>query len=403
MSNQTAKKPAQESAQSESKIVTRYDRKVQKRKEEARRAARNKKITLVTSVVILAAIIIGSIAGIITNYTKVHKEYIVVDNDSISQIEFDFYYAIAKSEMLNTTLYGTMTYGDYFTSYLGYDTSKADSKQQYSSSDDYTWYDYFANMAVSTIKEYKALLKAADDAGFTYDAADSDYTEFTDNISSSAESEGISVKKYYKEVFGSHSSEKNLKSFVQEYLKAAAYSEQLQTDLAATDSEISEYYEENKDSYDLVNYRAYEIQADTGEENSITMDEARVKAEAVAAATSEEEFAQLALQYAEDDDKDNYTDVDATLVSGASKSYLDTEIGEWLYDSTRAAGDVTYIEDTDNSKITVLYFISREYNSTSETTIASTILSNKYQELISGYTDNMEVVNKHNRIKMLSE
>jgi hypothetical protein len=403
MGNKTAKKPAQVSAQSESKIVTKYDRKVQKRKEEAKRAARNRKVAFVTSVVVLAAVIIGAVAGIVTNYTKVHKEYIVVDNDSISQIEFDFYYAIAKSEMLNTTLYGTMTYADYFTSYLGYDTSKADSKQSYSSSDDYTWYDYFANMAVSTIKEYKALIKAADDAGFTYDAADSDYTEFADNISSSAESEGISVKEYYKEVFGSHSSEKNLKSFVQEYLKAAAYSEQLQTDLAATDSEISEYYEENKDSYDLVNYRAYEIQADTGEENSITMDAAREKAEAVAKATSEESFAQLALWYAEDDEKDTYADTDATLVSGASKSSLDTDIGEWLYDSARAAGDVTYIEDTDNSKITVLYFISREYNSTSETTIASTILSNKYQELISGYTDNMEVVNKHNRIKMLSE
>ena len=53
-----------------------------------------------------------------------------------------------------------MTYGDYYTSYMGYKTSQSDKSQEYST--DYTWYDFFANSAVSTIKETKALLKDAD-------------------------------------------------------------------------------------------------------------------------------------------------------------------------------------------------------------------------------------------------
>lgn len=100
----------------------------------------------------------------VSNYTKVHKKFIEVDNTPVSQIEFDFYYGVAKSDLLNSSLYGTMTYASYFTSYMGYDTGKSDASQKYASSDN-TWYDYFANTAVTKIKEFKALNKAADDAG----------------------------------------------------------------------------------------------------------------------------------------------------------------------------------------------------------------------------------------------
>lgn len=79
----------------------------------------------------------------VSNYTKVHKKFIEVDNTPVSQIEFDFYYGVAKSDLLNSSLYGTMTYASYFTSYMGYDTGKSDASQKYASSDN-TWYDYFA-------------------------------------------------------------------------------------------------------------------------------------------------------------------------------------------------------------------------------------------------------------------
>ena len=67
------------------------------------------------------------------------------------------------------------------------------------------------------------------------------------------------------------------------------------------------------------------------------------------------------------------------------------------------AGEVTVIEDTDNSAYIVAYFISRSYDESNNTTIANQLLSQKYNELITGYTDNMSVNNIKNRIKMLSE
>lgn len=151
--------------QQEQKVVTKYDKKVQKRKEAQRKAERDKKITVFACIAAAAAIIVIAVCVAVSNYTKVHKKFIEVDNTPVSQIEFDFYYGVAKSDLLNSSLYGTMTYASYFTSYMGYDTGKSDASQKYASSDN-TWYDYFANTAVTKIKEFKALNKAADDARF---------------------------------------------------------------------------------------------------------------------------------------------------------------------------------------------------------------------------------------------
>lgn len=387
----------------ENKIVTKYDKKVQKRKEAEKRAKKQKKIAIFTSVAVLTAIVVFIICAVVTNYNKVHKKYIEVDNTPVSQIEFDFYYAVAKSNMLNTALYGTMTYADYFTSYMGYDTSKSDAGQTYASTEN-TWYDYFANSAVTTIKEYKALNKAADDAGFTYDTFDEDYKTFTEDVAAQANEAGISIKEAYRQLFGKHATESNLKEYLDTYLKAAAYQEQLDTELAATDEEVAAYYAENKSDYDTVDYRSFNVAAETADDTA-SMAAAKKTAEQMAAAvTDEASFAQLCTQYAvTDEDKETYADTAASLSTKATKASLSTALSDWLFAEGRTAGEVTVVEDTENSQYTVLYFVNRSYDSANDETIANQLLSESYSELIKGYTDTMEVENTRNRIKMLSE
>ena len=390
--------------QQEQKVVTKYDRKVQKRKEAQRKAERDRKIAVFACVAAAAAIIVIAVFVAVSNYTKVHKKFIEVDNTPVSQIEFDFYYGVAKSDLLNSSLYGTMTYASYFTSYMGYDTGKSDASQKYASSDN-TWYDYFANTAVTKIKEFKALNKAADDAGFTYNTLEDDYNSFIDNISSEADSNSISVKEAYKELFGSHATESSIKPYVEEYLKAAAYQEELQTTLAATDDEVAAYYAENKDNYDTVDYRSFTITAETAGDTA-SLAAAKTKADAMAAAVIDEaSFAQACTQYAAtDEDKEKYADETASLSKSAKKSSVTkSSLADWLFTQDRKAGEVTVIEDTDNSAYIVAYFISRSYDESNNTTIANQLLSQKYNELITGYTDNMSVNNIKNRIKMLSE
>ncbi len=58
------------------KIVTRYDRKVQRRKEEELKAKKRKQISRVVGIVILAAIVIGLASIPVRNYAASHSTYI---------------------------------------------------------------------------------------------------------------------------------------------------------------------------------------------------------------------------------------------------------------------------------------------------------------------------------------
>ena len=236
----------QESNDNTGKVVTKYDKKVAKRKEEERKAKRNKFIAKIVALCLVAIIVISGVAAFSLRYYRIHTQFIKVNNENVSEIEFDFYYGMTKSTLFNTTLYSDMTYLDYYENYLGYSSSKKDKAQTYS--DDYTWYDYFASQTVDTIKEYKALLQLADEAGYEYTTADDDYNEFIDTITSTAESNSMSVKEYVKSLYGDNASLSNIKSYILEVLEAQSYLEQLQEELAATDEEVAAYIAENYSS-----------------------------------------------------------------------------------------------------------------------------------------------------------
>ncbi len=369
------------------KVVTKYDRKMQKRKEEERKEAKRRFITKWVCIAIAAGIILGcgTAAGLKLN--SIYNNYIKVNDDKISQIEFDFYYGIAKSNNLNTTLYGSMTYGDYYTSYMGYKTSQSDKSQEYST--DYTWYDFFANSAVSTIKETKALLEDADTNGFIYDSADADYDEFIGKIKDAASEADTSYSDYLKQIFGKRATEKRVKEFLKDYLKSTAYQEHLTETLAATDSEVSAYYEDNKDTYDKFEYRIFTVKADSSDSDD--MDVAKNKANAFAAGVSTElDFISQCRVYAEAGDE-TYADDEASLVSETKKSNVEEACADWIASSDRKEGDLTVIEDDDNSCFYIVYYISRSYDGSDDDTIKSTLFNQKYSEYINKYTDEYTV------------
>lgn len=373
--------------ETENKIVTKYDKKVAKRKEEERISKRNKFIARVVGVVAIIAIVAVIVGSIASRFNKIYNKYISVDGKNISQVEFDFYYGISKNTMLSQPFYGTMTVGDYF-AYMGYDASANDKKQTNSQTGE-SWYAYFAENTVDILKEYKALLADADDTGFSYDSAEDDYNEFVDNLKSSADDGGVSVKEYYKEYFGNYATEKNVKKYVNDYLKASAYKEHKLEELKATDGEVKEYYTENKDLYDQVDYRIFTVKA--VDSTSGEMETAKIKADDFADSVSDEDsFIRLCRINAEDGDT-SYESDDASLRFKYTYSDMETGISEWLLSDERLEGDVTVIENTTNSCYYVLYYISKSYDGSSDEDIASNVLNNKYNDYISKLTDEMEV------------
>ncbi|MDO5382995.1 MAG: peptidyl-prolyl cis-trans isomerase [Eubacteriales bacterium] len=373
--------------ENENKIVTKYDKKVAKRKEEERIAKRNKVIARIVGVVAIIAVVAVIVGSIASRFNKIYNKYISVDGSNISQVEFDFYYGISKNTMLSQPFYGTMTVGDYL-AYMGYD-STVDDKKQTNSQTGESWHAYFAENTLDTLKENIALLNDAEKTGFNYDSAEDDYNEFVENLKNAADEGGVSVKDYYKDYFGKYATEKNVKNYINEYLKACAYKEQKLEELKATDSEVKEYYTENKDLYDQVDYRIFSVKA--VDSTSGEMEIAKNKADDFANSVSDEEsFIRLCKLNAEDGDT-SYESDDASLRTKYTSSEMETGVSEWLLSDDRLEGDVTVVENTTNSCYYVLYYISKSYDGSSDEDIASNVLNNKYTEYLTKLTDGMEV------------
>ncbi len=385
------------------KVVTKYDRKMEKRRTEAKREARNKIIAKISTIVILAALAVTLVTTLVINLDRIYREYIKVDGESVNQVEFDFYYSLTKGNILNQQIAGDMTYLNYFESYLGYDSGKSDKKQQYDEDKGYTWYDYFANATVSTMKEYNALLNLAEEKQFDYTDADADYDEFMKNVNEAAEKAEVSLSKYYKDTFGAYATKTSVDKYVREYLKASAYQEKLYDEKKPNDDEIKAYYEEHKDDYDMVDYRSVYIKAETQNDEAALADAKTRATEFAASVVSEETFVDNCVDYVAKDDVETYSEDKGSLVSDKYKSSLSTEESDWLFSADRKKGDVTVIEQKSNSRYEVIYFISRDYDMDNNEVIRSTIYSERYNELMKTYIEAVKIENKNNRIKMLGE
>ena len=190
-------------------------------------------------------------------------------------------------------------------------------------------------------------------------------------------------------MFGKRATEKRVKEFLKDYLKSTAYQKQLTETIAATDTEVSSYYEDNKDTYDKFEYRTFTVKSNSSDTDDMTA--AKEKANAFAAGVSTElDFISQCRVYAEAGD-DTYVDDGASLVSETKKSNIEEACADWIASSERKDGDLTVIEDDDNSCFYIVYYISRSYDGSDDDTIKSTLINQKYSEYIKKYTDEYTV------------
>lgn len=327
------------------KIVTKYDRKVQRRKEEELKAKKRKMISRVVGIVVLAAIVVGLASIPVKNYVARHSTYITVGGHDITKVEFDYYYNLVSSDYINT-------YGTYL-SYMGFNASGDFAEQAYS--DTMSWKDYFDQLAVDSIRQNKALLDAAQAAGFTYDTSE-EYAAFAESAKTAAAEAGESLNRYYKLTFGRYSTVSGLKPYVEEGYLASAYYKHVAEERAASADEIQAYYDENKTSYDSVDYRLTEISAEIPETQTVTDSDGTVN---TVEPTEEEIQAAMDAAQKQADRALLVIAEQGTEHNGVLKSGISSKYSDWLFDEARKEGDTTIIEDTDNHKYYVLQFAGR--------------------------------------------
>ena len=331
--------------EAQQKIVTKYDRKVQRRKEAEEQEKKQKRFDKLIGFVIVAAIVIALLSIPVSKFMATKSTYIKVGGHEISRVEYDYYYNMARAEYINS-------YGAYY-SYMGLDLTGDVSKMMYS--DTLTWKDYFDSLTVDMIAQNKALVDAAEAAGFSYDAS-ADYDSFKEAVKDTAASVGVTSGRYVRETFGRYASVSNLKPYVEEGYLAEAYYASLSDSQAPSEAEIKAYYEDNKATYDSVKYLLTEVTAAVPEAETVTNEDGTTstvepdEAEVTAAMEAAKAEADAALET---------IDADGVETVSLQSEITAAVYKDWLFDDTRAAGDTTVVEDTAKNKYYAIKFVER--------------------------------------------
>lgn len=352
--NEKVTENKEQKEQTEQKVMTKYDRKVQKRKEEKEKEKKEERISTTVGIVFLVALVCLVASFPIRTYLATHETYVVINGEEVNKVEFDYVYNTSKNNYITQ-------YGSYL-SYFGLDTSKDLSTQMYS--DTLTWQDYFEQNAVESLKQNKALMAEAKAAGFTYDTTD-EYNTFKETIKTSAAAAGVSDKEYVRSIYGSYATMGRIEEYVKNDMVMNAYYQKLQEDNAPSDDEIQSYYEENKATYDSVDYRLTTIEADLPTEPTELADPVEETAadttgttDGSAATDSTQDTAyqpsDAEIAKAMEDAKVLADDAEQTVAKDGEahenekKSSVNYLISDWLFDDARKAGDTTVITN-DNS------------------------------------------------------
>lgn len=364
--NEKVTENKEQKEQTEQKVMTKYDRKVQKRKEEKEKEKKEERISTAVGIVFLVALVCLVASFPIRTYLATHETYVVINGEEVNKVEFDYVYNTSKNNYITQ-------YGSYL-SYFGLDTSKDLSTQMYS--DTLTWQDYFEQNAVESLKQNKALMAEAKAAGFTYDTTD-EYNTFKETIKTSAAAAGVSDKEYVRSIYGSYATMGRIEEYVKNDMVMNAYYQKLQEDNAPSDDEIQSYYEENKATYDSVDYRLTTTEADLPTEPTELADPVEETAadttgttDGTAATDSTQDTAyqpsDAEIAKAMEDAKVLADDAEQTVAKDGEahenekKSSVNYLISDWLFDDARKAGDTTVITN-DNSHCYYVVAFEKRY------------------------------------------
>ena len=347
------KKNAAATQEKAEKVMTKYDRKMQKRAEEKRKEKRAKDIWTGVGVVILLALAGLVLSFPICTYLSLHQSYVNIGGEDVTKVEFDYCY--------HTVLNNYVSQYSQYLSWMGLDVNQDLSTQLYSSTR--SWKDYFEEMTVEALRRNKALKADAKAKGFTKDVT-KEYENLMEQHKASAQEAGISLNKYLQRNFGSYATAGRIKPFLEEALYVNAYYEKLCDDMTPTAEEVQAKYSESPKDYDMVDYRikqfdaqlptapteladpASETESDEGEETAYVPSEAEVN-KAMSDARELANAAQTSVK------------TEGEQVTGTSYASTNDAIRDWLFEDGRKDGDVTVIDDKNANKVYCVAFEKR--------------------------------------------
>ena len=326
---------------------------------EQKEAKKLKLYTAAFAVVLIALLVIAVTVGVIQtiNNSGIREKNTVamtVDGHEISNAELNYYYM--------STVNSFYSQNGSYAAMFGLDVTKPLNEQVMDEATGETWADYFLESAKASAKSVYALKNAAAAAGHTLSedlkaAADSTIENMSlySTIYGYSDAEG-----YLKAMYGKGATMESYRSYIEDTLLAddfqAAYSESLTYE----DTALREAEKDNFHAYSAFTYNYYHLPVTKFQEGGTTAEDGTTtySDEEKAAAVAACEEAAKSLTGA---DITSVELLDAAIAAlpvneGATSAstfyednaytYISAPVAQWLSDSSRKEGDLTYIANS---------------------------------------------------------
>lgn len=347
-------------------------------REAEQRAAEKKSNLLYTGIAVAFVVVFAGLIVYNSGIVQRSRTAVSIDGEKYNAADVSYYYSNAYQNFMSNG------YGSYFI-----DTSTPLSSQSYLGDESMTWADYFKEEAVSTLKLVHAACNAAKEENLALD--EEDQASIESNIAAvkeTAEANGYTYENYLKAVFGSLMTPDDYEENLERSTLASKYTQNHYDNISFTEDEITAYYEENKNTYDLVDggYVTISGVAETKTDDEGNTIEATDEEKAAALEKAKESADTLLATYHDSDATlEELAKIHEATYTGSKKlSYSAGTAMDWLFDESRTSGDSEVLFDEDASTYYVAVFNSRERDESPKYDVRHILITEDNLELADG-------------------
>ena len=302
------------------------DKKIKEKLEQVHKERKTKITTRVLFVCVIVVFVFVILFG--TNILYKNAAAIKAGDEKYTTSDYNYFYSAIYQN-----------YYSYYSSYYqGYEEYFIPDKEQ------------LRDETLEMMRKVAMLSDEAGEEGFTLSEEGKSKIDTQLNyIEYYASSSNMTKDSYLAYTYGRGMDEKIFRHNMEKWVLSEEYSEHVKEGYDYSDDELDSYYEEHRDTLDLITFRSFFISGaarEADEENGTEAVDAETAMEA-ARKTAEsflerlgkgENFSDIAYELAPESSKSYYEGEDSTLTSQTRES-MSESYADWLYDSTRKSGD----------------------------------------------------------------
>lgn len=308
------------------------------------------KRTITALIIVLIIVLVVAWGAVRMGVPHRNLNALTVGSEKIKVVELNYYYRSLLSQ-------------------YGIDPGTADGQSALKSDSGVEGFksvaDFILDQAAQDAQDTVILTAYAREQGIELDTEDYAVIEnYRTNLEASARQAGQTLDNYLISVFGPGMNWSELERILQRSLLAGKGGESIRESMDFSEEELQSKYEDSPADYDVVDYRMFYFAAGfssdaTDAEKTKAMEKAKEQAdEMLDKITDSESFRELSIEYATEEERENYAENDITLRQNRNKAGTNPlVVANWLFADERQPGDKEVVEST--SGYYVLYMIER--------------------------------------------